>query len=87
MVNSVNCVINSSLSYECILLLLCEYVTDVLEMCMRKYGDMQYNTCLTTYEGQKGSRVFYDTFVNVNECLAQTKWQAEILVGDTSEIE
>ena len=33
----------------------------------------------------KGSRVFYDIFVNVNDDIPQNKWQAEI--GDISENE
>ena len=33
---------------------------------------------------KKGSRIFYDTFVNVND-IPQNKWQAEI--GDISENE
>ena len=34
---------------------------------------------------QKGSRVFYDIFVNVNDYIPQNKWQTEI--GDISENE
>ena len=34
---------------------------------------------------KKGSRVFYDIFVNVNDDIPQNKWQAEI--GDISENE
>ena len=37
------------------------------------------------YESRKHSRVFYDTFVNVNDYIPQNKWQAEI--GDISENE
>ena len=29
-------------------------------------------------KAKKGSRVFYDTFVNVNDYIPQNKWQAEI---------
>ena len=36
-------------------------------------------------KAKKGSRVFYDTFVNANDYIPQNKWQAEI--GDTSENE
>ena len=36
-------------------------------------------------KAKKGSRVFYDTFVNINIYIPQNKWQAEI--GDISENE
>ena len=36
-------------------------------------------------KAKKGSRVFYDTFVGVNEYIPQGKWQAEI--GNISENE
>ena len=36
-------------------------------------------------KAKKGSRVFYDTFVNVNDYIQQNKWQAE--KGDISENE
>ena len=36
-------------------------------------------------KAKKGSRVFYDTFVNVNDYIPQNKWQAEI--GDITENE
>ena len=36
-------------------------------------------------KAKKGSRVFYDTFVNVTDYIAQNKWQAEI--GDITENE
>ena len=36
-------------------------------------------------KAKKGSRVFYATFVNVNDYIPQNKWQAEI--GDISENE
>ena len=35
-------------------------------------------------KAKKGSRVFYDTFVDVNDYIPQNKWQAEI--GDITEI-
>ena len=36
-------------------------------------------------QAKKGSRVFYDTFVNVNDYIPQNKWQSEI--GDITENE
>ena len=36
-------------------------------------------------KAKKGSRVFYDTFVNVNDYIPQNKWQADI--GDITENE
>ena len=36
-------------------------------------------------KAEKGSRVLYDTFVNLNDYIPQNKWQAEI--GDINENE
>ena len=51
----------------------------------KRYKLKTSNTFALSFTNVKGSRVFNDTFVNVNDYIPQNKWQAEI--GDISENE